>query len=625
MKKVYQEFIYVPKHSKIPDKVFDVRIALSMLIIVFCMTFMLSSAFAFFSDDVEAEVSTLKGAYYTVNVDLADSDGNYVTPLALEDVHTFIISAEGTASTGYCEVEINGTSYYTHQITPGEELRLTVIAAADTKIKFIPQWGTCAYEETYGERVAAVYSLRGGSSDGGIIEHSTTPHAVYVFDGFAELEEVCEYYGVSEDDVLIYNGYGDADEVEVGAELKIPGVDEDIEPYEVSFAVYTVEELATIEDIALHYGVDADVILSFNSIEVLTEGEEIMIPGVDEDFEPYIAPVPVEEETEEVEEVEEVEEFEADDTETTVEEAVSDLISVVEDFFEAISNGEESAEDVPSEDEQIEEEPVEEEIISYEYDMVVACEGMEIEEYLSDGDQFEFILDEGEHEFVLTAAPDMAEGYVRIILAGQREFFTAPVTPENEIRFIINTPDNAMITFEIYGVEMDFTPVDEACFDDYLDYSMFIVEVEESKPEDEEVPDEGEYIPNEEETSDGEDSADNEENSSDIGETPADETENPNVEEDSDGEENVSDSEDIPVIEDASSEEDLSESENEVSESEDAEPFEIEETPSVENESEPETEESVNEAETEQSEIESSIEETDITVEVSESEDEISE
>ncbi len=267
--KLYQNLFYIQKHEKLSDKVFRCRMVVSLLTILACTVLMASSTFALFFSEVSTDNSTLVGAYYSVTVDNVEN-GTYICPLVFEDIHTFEIKADGTATTGYCKIQVGEQVYYTSQISQGESLFLIVQAARDTVITVTPQLGT-----------PSDYVIE--------IIHSTTPSAPYTVEVTAKLSDIAAFYGVSEADILIYNNIT---EIAVDMALKIPGVDKNVTPYTVPYATYIVEPATELDDIANYYGVSVDDILMYNGITELTVGYELKIPGVSPDIVSYVAPVP---------------------------------------------------------------------------------------------------------------------------------------------------------------------------------------------------------------------------------------------------------------------------------------------------------------------------------------------
>ncbi|MBR4295408.1 MAG: LysM peptidoglycan-binding domain-containing protein [Clostridia bacterium] len=273
--KIYKKPSTALEQEKLSDKVFLRKIAASFLTILACTVVLAASTLARFYTDVSTENSRISGAYYSVTVNKTKTN-TYICPLVFEDKHTFEIKADGNAATGYCKIQIGSNIYYTEQINRGETLLLTVIAAKGTVISFTPQWGTSSY-----------YVTDGICPD--TINHSVTPSASYIVEVTAKLSDIAAYYGVPEVDILTYNGIS---KISVGDELKIPGAESTVKPYAVDFALLKIEERATIEGIAGHYGISAADILLYNNISAIQVDTVIKIPGVPADTEPYVAPKP---------------------------------------------------------------------------------------------------------------------------------------------------------------------------------------------------------------------------------------------------------------------------------------------------------------------------------------------
>ncbi len=212
--KLYKDIFCIPKQEKLTDKVFRHKITASILTIIVCTVVMAASTFALFYMEVSTDNSTIASAYYSVTVDKA-KNGVYICDLAFDDKHTFVIKADGTATTGYCKIQVGEQYYYTEQIPNGSSLTLTIKAKKDTVIIFTPQWGTSSYHVN-------------GSTCGKEIFHSSTLHAEYEVEPTAKLDDIAEYYKVAAKDILIFNGIED---ITAGMNLKIPGVSPDTPSY----------------------------------------------------------------------------------------------------------------------------------------------------------------------------------------------------------------------------------------------------------------------------------------------------------------------------------------------------------------------------------------------------------
>ncbi|MBR5156625.1 MAG: hypothetical protein IKW59_02545 [Clostridia bacterium] len=146
MKKLYEKYLKVSENEKISDSVFKSRIILSVIAILACMTMMVSTAFAFFSSNTSKSF-TMNAAVWDIDV----KEKNYgrissvYTCLQTEgEVHEFTLSPCGTASQGYCIIEIKSpegdVKEYCTTAFKGEKT-LKIQAVAGCAISFIPRWG----------------------------------------------------------------------------------------------------------------------------------------------------------------------------------------------------------------------------------------------------------------------------------------------------------------------------------------------------------------------------------------------------------------------------------------------------------------------------------------------------
>lgn len=282
--KLYKELFYIPKHEKLPDKVFRCRMITLLLTMLACTAVLITSTWAWFTMNVATQATTVASAYYSVSVDNAES-GRYICPLTYEDKHTFVITADGTATTGYCKIQVGEQVYYTKQIPQGSSLVLTVQAEKGTHIIFTPGWGLLS-------------NFTSESPCESEIHHSVTPHTVYTVEPTARLSSIAAHYGVTEEDILIYNNLLLAIVAEedttpllpVGMELKIPNPAENVEPYSVPYATYIVEPTATLDAISYHYGVSVEDICAFNDMTAYGVGMSLKIPNADPYLPDYAVP-----------------------------------------------------------------------------------------------------------------------------------------------------------------------------------------------------------------------------------------------------------------------------------------------------------------------------------------------
>lgn len=262
--------------KKISDKIFNTKMILYVLTMLICTAIFCGGTYAWFTAQQGNSIYPVKSATYSLSVEI---DGQYVgtcnhqstvtyfCPLTTNDEHTVTLSYGGTAENGYCVIGSENNTYNTVQIKKGESITLTIQAAQDEEITFSAYWGENSYNNSQ-----KVY----GNDD--YIMISTTPYEIYLVCEDDTLESIAEKYGVDASDILLYNGIS---ELTVSEEIKIPNpvVEEESVDEEENYVLYTVEEGVTIEMLSLYYGVSEEEILNFNGIVELTVGEEIKIPN----------------------------------------------------------------------------------------------------------------------------------------------------------------------------------------------------------------------------------------------------------------------------------------------------------------------------------------------------------
>ena len=82
MKKIYEEYLHVPKEGKIKEKVFIMRVFVAIVCIIFCLSAMGFSAYAFFASSITSGSNTIVAATYGVEVVIASSGGTALTAKA---------------------------------------------------------------------------------------------------------------------------------------------------------------------------------------------------------------------------------------------------------------------------------------------------------------------------------------------------------------------------------------------------------------------------------------------------------------------------------------------------------------------------------------------------------------
>ena len=227
--------------------------------------------FAWFQDTTTGGISTIQAATYTleswleINPQTEESLGQPTTiGVAEGDTHYFQLTTGGNASNGYCTIVLGENTYYL-PIPGGKSVYLLVKAATGTTIaKPVAQWGTPPTDDpTKIVEVASSFSLEEDAPLMAYIEDSETDSIPYTVPEGATLEAIAGHYGVSPEDILIFNGI---DSILPGDEIQIPNPATDT-PYEPP-REYIVQEGDTLQAIADAHGVTLKALCQWNSLEV---------------------------------------------------------------------------------------------------------------------------------------------------------------------------------------------------------------------------------------------------------------------------------------------------------------------------------------------------------------------
>lgn len=116
-----------------------------------CVVCLCATSWAWFFASVTAAATTIRTASYTVSVtvrqgetpvEVTEEAGVYSVKFLTDGEYTVTLAPtpESTATTGYCLVKYNETTYYTGQLTTGS-LSFTVTAADETTLTITPTWG----------------------------------------------------------------------------------------------------------------------------------------------------------------------------------------------------------------------------------------------------------------------------------------------------------------------------------------------------------------------------------------------------------------------------------------------------------------------------------------------------
>ena len=206
MRKLYDEFFYVPKQGNVREKVLVARVAVSVALILLCMAIMNFTAYAYFSCNVSSGINTIQSARYDLDIDppteLASTVDNGLDENDWTDVYvldnsgntenktfsfTLTKSKDATAKVGYCKIEIktdvNDASnkddvqcFYTKPIgtyvengTPvtadSRNVKIVVAANKTATVTFVAEWGTCGETPIEGETIKPIYGAANSTGE----------------------------------------------------------------------------------------------------------------------------------------------------------------------------------------------------------------------------------------------------------------------------------------------------------------------------------------------------------------------------------------------------------------------------------------------------------------------------
>lgn len=153
--KIYQQ---QEGSGKLTDKIFVRRIAVGIISIVFCLSAMGFSAYAFFTSNVTSAKNTLTAATYEVSATIKEKGnaGAEVGPiqgttnvymLNAENTYEVQLTAEGNTQNGYCKIEIlDGVdiveTYYTKPLSPNSQMTFDITCYQAGTIRITSNWGS---------------------------------------------------------------------------------------------------------------------------------------------------------------------------------------------------------------------------------------------------------------------------------------------------------------------------------------------------------------------------------------------------------------------------------------------------------------------------------------------------
>ncbi len=148
---VYSFFFHQPKRIEKEtrkDGVFHI-LAPSLTALCLCAVCLCGASWAWFTASSGVGAAKVQAATYAVKIEYKTDTGDwqkYADPISLVGgkTYTLSITPTGTATNGYCTVEIGDKTYQTNQIPKGSSsaFSFTVQANEGATLSITPQWGT---------------------------------------------------------------------------------------------------------------------------------------------------------------------------------------------------------------------------------------------------------------------------------------------------------------------------------------------------------------------------------------------------------------------------------------------------------------------------------------------------
>lgn len=273
MRKLYEEFFYVPKYGKgkIREKVMIMHTAMTVIVMLVCLAAMSITAYAYFAYNVTSASNVIQTANFETKVSIQISDSNN-EPVTMEQLnaktqvatlhagkeYSVIIEKAGTAQTGFCVISAEGCNiekYHTQQIgkdvksnTEGKNAITFTLSVTDTTdVTFYSHWGTSTSYADYedkgknddfyiidGEKVILQINGISKPADNESEDEKneeTTPSAtsptevVHTVVSGEALWDIAIKYNTSVDRIAAYNDIADSSLIQAGMLIKIPPAD----------------------------------------------------------------------------------------------------------------------------------------------------------------------------------------------------------------------------------------------------------------------------------------------------------------------------------------------------------------------------------------------------------------
>ena len=187
MRKLYNEFFYIPKYGKIREKVMLARVAMTVVIMVVCLAAMSITAYAYFSYNITSGSNIIRSATFKteVQVQITDSNGKAVDTvkpitsdyksfkiegLTVGETYTISVAPikdEKAAKTGFVIVTADNCpdTYYTQQLGKDEKveggetnkLSFGIMITDSTTVYLRAHWGTSSYYDEFQNKAEELY------------------------------------------------------------------------------------------------------------------------------------------------------------------------------------------------------------------------------------------------------------------------------------------------------------------------------------------------------------------------------------------------------------------------------------------------------------------------------------
>lgn len=143
------------KHFRNKEKTFKVQVLVSILGITLSLSFLSVTTWAWFTDVLTVGNLKIQAANYDISVSIKDKESDMEPIILANDImkytlepnknYTITLTANGTATTGFCKVTVEGQDYYTEAISTKEgnnKLTFTIKSITGGEVSFASNWGT---------------------------------------------------------------------------------------------------------------------------------------------------------------------------------------------------------------------------------------------------------------------------------------------------------------------------------------------------------------------------------------------------------------------------------------------------------------------------------------------------